>query len=59
MMRSRSRKIIMADVDKVNDSEIKLILMLDDDSFVPMFWVCNRKLSPLLNFISWNHAIYL
>ena len=33
--------------------------MPDDDSFIPMFWVCNRKLSPLLNFISHNHAIYL
>ena len=37
--RSKSRKVIMAGIDKVNDSEIKLILMPDDDSFIPMFWV--------------------
>ena len=59
MTKSESRKVIMAGIDKVNDSEIELILMPDDDSFIPMFWAHNRKLSPLLNFISRNHAIYL
>ena len=59
MTKSESRKVIMAGIDKVNDSEIELILMPDDDSFIPMFWACNQKLSPLLNFISRNHAIYL
>ena len=59
MTKSESRKVIMAGIDKVNNSEIELILMPDDDSFIPMFWACNRKLSPLLNFISCNHAIYL
>ena len=49
----------MAGEDKVNNSEIELILMPDDGSFIPMFWACNQKLSPLLNFISRNHAIYL
>ena len=37
MMKSESRKVIMAGVDKVNDSEIELILTPDDDSFIPMF----------------------
>ena len=59
MIKSKSRKVIMAGIDKVNDSKIKLILTPDDDSFIPMFWAYNRKLSPLLNFISRNHAIYL
>ena len=58
MTRSKCRKVIMAGVDEVNDSEIKLILMLDDDCFIP-FWARNWKLSPLLNFISRDHAIYL
>ena len=58
-MRSKSRKVIMAGIDKVNNSEIKLILMPDDDFFIPMFWARNQKLSSLLNFISHNHAIYL
>ena len=59
MTKSESGKVIMAGIDKVNDSEIELILMADDDSFIPMFWAHNRKLSPLFNFISRNHANYL
>ena len=51
MTKSKTRKVIMAGVDKVNNSEIKLILTPDDDSFIPMFWVHNRKLSPFVELL--------
>ena len=59
MTKCESRKVIMAHIDKANNSEIELILTPDDDSFIPMFWAHNRKVSPLLSFITRNNAIYL